>query len=263
MTHALMSYISGAKTRVGLGGGMSNIFLNNPIAVDYTKVIQWCEKNLFIVHACGLKINSDELELWYDSEDIRIAKNILGDFAPNRLKIAFGLGANHIERRYPVKKYLVALKKIINKGAAIVILGGPSEMDDAKFLEDNLPKKFVLNVVKLNLGWRIDSAIISQTDMYLGNDTGTQHVSATLKKPVIVLSRDSKDHERTMQYYCEHIRFAPYHTESIVLMPEHSLGDCAQNLQATCWAGKSHCIAQITPEEIIAAFDEMLKFVKI
>ena len=257
-THSLLAYISGAKIRVGEGGGIANIFLNNPIPVDHIKISHWCEKNLYVVKACGLKINSADLEIWYDEEDLRIAKNLLKDFAPNRIKIAFGLGANVPERKYPVEKYLIALKKIVNKGAAIILLGGPSEVDDAKFLEKNLPKKFVKNVVKFQPSWRVTSAIISQADMYLGNDTGTQHVAAALKKPVVVLSRDSKDHERVMGPYSEHIRFKAWNTKSITLMPEHSLDDCAKNLQATCWAGKPHCITQIEPSEIVAAYEKIL-----
>ena len=224
VTHSLLAYISGAKIRVGEGGGIANIFLNNPIPVDHIKISHWCEKNLYLVQACGLKINSADLEIWYDEEDLRIAKDILKDFAPNRLKIAFGLAANTGNRRYPVEKYLIALKKIVEKGASLILLGGPTEIKDAQFLEDNLPKEFVKNVAKIHLGWRVDSAIISLTDMYLGNDTGTQHIAATFKKPVIVLSRETKDRLRKFGAYCENVVFSPWQTKYITLLANYPQG---------------------------------------
>ena len=266
--HMSLSYLSGAAERFGYffepGNQLSmrKILFNHSTFLDHDKFIHSCERNLYLLQHFGLNIRSTGIEVWFSGKDVYQAKNIIKDFAPSRLKIAVGIGATVPERKYPVEKYLVAFKKIIKKGAAIIILGGPSEVDDAKFLEDNLQKKFVKNVVKVQPSWRITAAIISQTDIYLGNDTGTQHVAAALKKPVIVLSRDSKDHERTIGKYCEHIGFYPYQTKSVVIMPEHSLGDCAKDLTSNCRAGKSHCIAQIEPAEIVDAYEKMLKFVK-
>ena len=93
--------------------------------------------------------------------------------------------------------------------------------------------------------------------MYIGNDTGTQHVAAAFKKPVVVLSRDSKDLTRALNYDCEHIIFRAWKTKSIVLLPEHSLDRCAA-LKNTCWAHKPHCITQIEPAEIVKAYDNII-----
>ncbi|MBQ7628612.1 MAG: hypothetical protein IJS81_00125 [Selenomonadaceae bacterium] len=65
--------------------------------------------------------------------------------------IAAGIGANIPQRKYPVEKYLIAFREIISKGASIIILGGSAEVDDAKFLEDNLPARYIKNLVKCNL----------------------------------------------------------------------------------------------------------------
>ena len=268
ITQFIMSYISGAKYRVGIGNDIwqkqiltefGKIFLTNPIPVDHSKVVHWCDVNWYILQVYGLKISSNDLELWYDSKDLRLAQNILKDFAPNRIKVAVGIGANYRVRKYPVEKYVVALKEIIDKGAAIIILGGPSERDEAKFLEDNLPKEFVKNLVEVRAGWRVDAALISLTDIYIGNDTGTKHVAAALKKPIVTLTRDSKDHARMMGNYCEHIRFAPYGTKFIMLMPKHPIGDCAKDMYNSCLSDRPHCITQIEPEEIINAYEKILR----
>ena len=267
MTQFIMSYISGAKIRVGIGNDIwqrqiltefGRYLLTNPIHVDHLKVVHWCEVNLYILGAYGLKINSADLEVWYNSEDLRIAKNLLKDFAPNHIKISMSVGANYGARKYPVEKYVIAFREIISKGGAVIILGGASELAEAKFLEDNLPKEFVKNVVEVRAGWRVDSAVISLTDMYIGNMTGACDVAAALKKPVVTMTRDSKDHTKIMGAYCEHIRFKAWNTKSITLMPEHPIGDCAKDIRNSCISNKPHCIAQIEPAEIVSAYEKIV-----
>jgi len=87
-----------------------------------------CFINLYLLKAYGLKIKNTDLEVWFDKTDIFNAKNILKNFGENRIKIAVGIGATDIERKYPVEKYLIAFKKIISTGASIIIFGGKDEI---------------------------------------------------------------------------------------------------------------------------------------
>ena len=274
-THCVMAYVSGAKMRVGprhdiSGTGllaefpreMIQKFFTHAININHEKILHFVEKNLQVMLSCGIKGRSSELALWYDAEDVRRAQLLMKNFAAGKIKIALGIGANLPARKYPVEKYLVALKEIVSRGAAVIILGGKSELDDAKFLEENLPAESVKNFVALGVDWRTTIAAIAQTDIYIGNDTGTKHVAAALKKPVVMLSRESKDKARDFASCCEHLAFAPYRTKFIILQPEHPLGECADDLKSSCRAEKSHCIAQIEPSEIVAAYDELIKLVK-
>lgn len=259
--HTLMAYLSGAQLRLGLADGAMNGLFTHQIPIEHLKISHCCEKNLYLLKSSGLQINSTNLELWYDAEDMRRAKNILENFAPNRVKVAAGIGASIPQRQYPVEKYLIAFKEIIAKGATIIIFGGSSETFYAKFLEENLPTEFVKNVVKLNLSWRTTSAIMSLTDVYIGNDTGTQHVAAALKKPVIVISRVAKNTDKFMTTLSTEIAmFYPWQTKSIVLRPEHQLDECEERHEYIgCLANRPHCIAQIEPSEIVAAYDKIFR----
>ncbi|MBQ7476236.1 MAG: glycosyltransferase family 9 protein [Selenomonadaceae bacterium] len=271
-TSCVMSYVSGAKIRVGPSydisgtGLLANFpremigkFFTHPTFIDHEKVVHFCEKNLQLLSACGIKTRFSDLELWHDFEDVRRAQVLMKNFAQGRIKIALGIGANLPARKYPVEKYLVALKEIISRGAAVVILGGKNELNDAKFLEENLPAEYVKNFVKVGIDWRTTIGIISLTDIYIGNDTGAKHVAAALKKPVVMVSRESKDRERALPSFCEHLAFAPYRTKFIILQPEHQLGDCADDLKISCRADKPHCITQIEPLEIVSAYEKILR----
>ena len=239
---------------------ISYLFLTHPI-LNPKEIIQDCARSLYLIKAVGLTVSNTDLEFWYTLGDLYQAQNLLKGFSPNRVKVAVGLGATHLARRYPVEKYLVALKKIVEKGVSLVLLGGPTEIKDAQFLEDNLPKEFVKNLVKYQPDWRVTAAIISQTDMYLGNDTGTQHIAAALKKPVIVLSRVAEDRKEIFPDEPTEVDiYYPWQTESIIVQPKHQMGDCAVTPHYSgCDVQAPHCITQINPKDIVAAFDEMIK----
>lgn len=259
-----LTYFSGAKERIGFDiDNVQKIFFSKPIMPSLEDGVHESTVNLTLLKGIGLKVNTTHLEIWYSKKDFVTAKNLLGTFGEGRIKIAVGIGAGNPSRKYPIEKYLVAFKEIIAKGASLVIFGGPAEIDDAKFLEENLPREYVKNVVELQSSWRITTALISQVDMYIGNDTGTQHISSVLKKPVIYLNRVAKDIEKICPSSVdESKRYAPFQTHFIVLRPEHQLEECRANPTYTgCRLDEPHCITQIEPAEIVDAYEKMVSFI--
>ena len=219
--------------------------------------------NFYMLKGYGLKTGNTDTEIWFNKTDLYTARQFLKNFGEGRIKVAVGIGTSDPARKYPIEKYLAAFKQIIDKGAALVIFGGPSELDDAKFLENNLPEGFVKNFVEVGAGWRVDVAAMSLTNMYIGNFTGACDVAAALKKPVICLSRVARDIKDFYDRLNEAERYQPWGTDSIILQPEHQLEECRlkPNYQG-CTANKSHCIAQIEPSEIVDAFGKMLEVMR-
>ena len=256
--HIFLSYLSGAKKRIGYTHSpdkkdLAGIFLNHPVLFKLN-VIHSVLRNLYVLKECGLTVNRTDIEIWYGMEDTLQAQQLLKDFTPNRIKVVVCIGASTPERKYPVEKYLEALKKIIEKGASIIIVGGHSDIEDSNFLQENLPTEFVKNLTPLKLNWRVTAAVIAQTHLYIGNDTGTAHCAAAAHIPAIVLTRESEDFIKKTRL-CEYYAFYPWQTEVIRIPCKHALEGCENR---TCWAGKTHCIAQIDPDEIVSAFDEMI-----
>ena len=273
--HIFMSYLSGAKERKGYLYNVENVYIDPDLpkkqdlsTILYTKlclhpkkITHDCARNLFLLTAFGYKVENTELELWYDEEDEYKAKKLLEGFAPGKMKIIAGIGGSGQVQKYPVQKYLVAFKKIIEQNAAIIITGGSAEINDAKFLQENLPKGSVLNLVEQKIGWRTCAAIISRADMYIGNDTGVMHCAAASHLPIIYLSRCAKDRKEHFpdrptvnEVHC------PWRTKFIVLQPESQIDDCATvPYFAGCTAPVAHCITQINLEDIVSAFSEMKK----
>ena len=132
---------------------------------------------------------------------------------------------------------------------------------DAEFIEKNLPAGKVLNLAdKTTL--RETEAIISQMDYYLGNVTGIMHMAAAAQIPVLTIYRGALDKDDYIPgVFSEAQRFPPWQTKAVILRPEHAIDEC-KNLKAFygwCCHNEPHCIAQITPQEIIDGFETLEK----
>ena len=269
----LMLYISGARERIGYGLNVSNIylsdfneqdelndlFLTKPI-INPKDIISEAERNFYVLAAMNLSVKSNNIELWYNFRDFQNARRFLNNIDPQIQRIIVGIGAGGENRKYPVKQYIQTFKQIgAQSNVCFIIVGGKSEIEDAALLEKSLPTNNVLNLVnKTTL--RETAAIIAQSDMYIGNDTGTMHMASALHKPVIAIYRQSKDKDETKLkgLVSEVDFFPPYQTISIILRPEHSFGDC-QNV--VCYGGCkedfAHCITQVKPSEIVDAYHKL------
>ena len=276
--HALLlCWLSGARERIGYGTNpyenyfgkpseeetaTDNFLLTKNIVVPQS-VISDLEKSFYILDAAGFQVNQDNIELFYGSEDLIRARELLKDIPPNYKKILLGIGAGSDNRKYPVEKYLIALKEIAKKNFVFVLVGGKAELDDAAYLEKNLPRGKVLNLVgKTTL--RETEAIVSQSDFYLGNVTGVMHMAAAEKIPVLALYHEAADKENYLPgAFSEFGRYPPWQTKAVILRPDRQLDDCAVKGKIYGWCHhkeEPHCITQITPQEIVDAFEVLTTF---
>lgn len=269
----IMLYLGGVVQRVGYVNKAIQIYrgktltkendwsydlLTHPV-INPKEIVHDCARSLYIPKSFGLTIRNTNMEFWYDKTDLNTARRLLGNFGEGRIKIAAGISSNEDVRKYPLEKYLSAFKKIVKRDAALVIFGGPAELEAAEFLKKNLPKDTVKNFIEYKAGWRVDAAAMSLTDIYIGNFTGACDVAAALKKPVIALSRVAKDREKIFgNEPSEATIYYPWQTNAMVLQPEHQLEDCKTTpYHAGCHKKTAHCITQIKPNEIVDAFDKM------
>lgn len=275
----LMSFLSGAKERIGYGTipyktllpGVeipdehpalifdNEMLTKNPvIPPDWKKEV---EKHLGLLLLAGLKLEEVNMELWYDEKDFRSAEKFLSKLPPGK-KAVIGLGAGETGRQYPTEKWVPALTEINRRGINFVIVGGEGEKKSANFLYENLPEGIVLNLTGLTT-LRETEAVIAQSDFYIGNDTGVMHMSAAAGLPVLAVYREAIDKENDMAgLSSEYLRFPPWQTVNVVLRPTHALGDCANKIAyGGCSHREPHCITQIPPEEIVSAFDALCEYV--
>ena len=270
----LTIWCSGARERIGYGTNPFKSWLGDPPAevtaqdnflltknvITPQNIISDVDKNFYLLAATGFKLDKFHMELFYDAQNFQHAKELLENIPSTCKKVLLGIGASALSKKYPAEKYLVALKVLAKKNLVFVIVGGKSELDDAKFIENNLPSEKVLNLVgKTTL--RETEAVIAQTDFYVGNDTGVVHMAAANQIPCLVLYRGAQDRENILPAIInEFKRFPPYQTHALVLRPVHPLDECATlpPIFGLCRKFNSpHCITQIAPQKIVDAFEAL------
>ena len=269
----LMCWLSGAWERVGFGTNPYASWLGKPSpseefidnflltknVVTPRSAVSEVEHHFYLLEGVGLTVNQNHMELFFGAADFFNARELLKRIPPTAKKVLLGLGAGGTNRKYPVEKYLVALKELANKKLVFVIVGGKAELKDANFLEKSLPAGKILNLAgKTTL--RETEAVISQMDFYLGNVTGIMHMAAAAQVPVLTIYRGAEDKDNFLPgIFSEYQRFPPYQTKSVVLRPDHALDDC-KDLKAFygwCCHPEPHCITQVTPQEIVEGFEAL------
>ncbi|MBE8953127.1 MAG: glycosyltransferase family 9 protein [Quinella sp. 1Q7] len=269
----LMAWLSGARERIGYdtepyknffdttpkkNNTLNALLLNRMLEPSKTLTFQ-TEKHFYVLTANGYKVAQNHMELFYGAADIQRADELLENLPADCKKIVLGLGAGDANRKYPVEKLVVALRELVKKNLVFVIVGGKSELDAANYIEKNLPPEKILNLVdKTTL--RETEAVISRMDYYIGNDSGVMHIAAAAKIPVLAIYREAVDRQNVFpQYLSEFLNFPPWQTKSVVLRPAHQLDECATlpHCYGGCHHVEPHCIAQITPQEIVAGFERL------
>ena len=267
----MLAWMSGARERIGYGAypftrmgdpppyitEQNNFFLTKKI-VTPKEIMHDAAKDFYLLAAAGFKVNETHMELWYSAEDFQHTREILENIPSSTKKVLLGLGASETNRKYPVEMYLVALRELAKKDLVFVIVGGKSEINDANFIEQNLPPGRVLNLAgKTNL--RETMALVKQVDFYLGNVTGVMHMAAAAQIPCLMIYREAPEIDIILLRGSEFERFAPWQTKAIVLRPARRLGDCANlpPVYGGCRHREPHCITQITPQQIVDGFEKL------
>ncbi len=275
-TSVLLAYMSGARERIGysdtairayvkcetIDTSFETAFLTRAIT-NPPEIMHEAARDLYLLESLGMTVKDDSTEIWLEDAAANAASEKLLSLMPGHcIVVVLGIGAGRLERKYPVEQYLETVKLIVKRYGSdvrFVILGGQSEEADGDYLERNLPENVVINLVKKTTLCE-SLAIISLASLYLGNDTGLMHAAAAAGTPIVALFREAVDKENVAPgLVSEYARFAPWKARAIVLRPKHALGECAKKMlvYGGCDEPFPHCITQISPVDIAAAFEEI------
>ncbi len=265
----LLAYLSGARERFGISDHSIFAYYNEVRQVDLqwelllthpiitpTACLHEADRALYIVKSLGNEVREKHLELWLTAADMHKGAVLTADI---RSYIVLGVGAGAVNRKYPLAQWLQAMTQIYEKyRLPYVVCGGKSEAADGAYLQQRMPQGSVLNFAgKTTL--RETAALIKRAYCYLGNVTGAMHMAAALGTPLITLFREAKDRAAAPAgIFSESTRFAPWQARAVVLQPAKAKDDCLHTvIYGGCKEDYAHCIAQITSQDIVEAFDYM------
>lgn len=237
---AVLAAISGCSNRIGYcemreGSGLISKAICGSHSKDHV-----IERYLDVARYLGADVQEVEFpmpDLTEESRSIReklAAQNVTGDY------VVFVPGARWQTKEWPVEYYARLAAMITADGTAVVLAGGPDDMDKGSRIKELCPAAADLTG---QTSLRELAALIKGCAVYISADTGPLHFAAALKKPLIAMYGPTKA-DRT----------GPYGSDkaSVLLSP----AACAGCLKKACndW----HCMHDITPAMVYKVYKEKL-----
>ena len=240
---AVLAAISGCKNRIGYcemreGSGLISRAICGAHCHDHV-----IERYLDVARYLGASVSGVEFpmpDLTKESASVETklkAAGVSGDY------VVFVPGARWVTKEWPVEYYAQLAAKIAAEGKYIVLAGGPDDAPKGAKIKELAKLEAVIDLTgKTSL--RELAALIKGSIFYISADTGPLHFAAALKKPLVAMYGPTKA-ERT----------GPYGSDkaTVLLSP----AKCAGCLKKQC--GDWHCMYDITPEMVYAAYREKLE----
>ncbi len=143
-----------------------------------------------LLRLIGIEPKEDEryVQIYLSNKNKKRAKRILKD---NGIKekdiIAFQGGANWESKRWPENNFAELARKILKykPKARIILLGSPAEFDINEHIKELAGNKLINLAGKISLD--DVPAIINESRLIIGNDSGLMHIAAGVKTPCIVV----------------------------------------------------------------------------
>jgi len=212
------------------------------------------EKKLWILSLLNKEIKSNKLEIWFNDDDLNYAKQ----FIKNKKNIIIGIGGKDLNCHYPIKLFSEALNNI-NDDNHYIIVDKTDNLQDANNLTEQLKNKDVTNLAN-QLTLNQLSALISLSDLYIGNFYGIIHLVEALNKPMLLILKEANDkHNDHSGYLSLYHRYMPLSDNVHVLCPDYCIDECVEiPIFGGCVSDKAHCITQILPEEIVELYNKIM-----
>jgi len=250
--HAFTAYFSKAKNIIGYNQNDGTEKLLS-IKLRKDKIQDEVLQNLDIIKFIGGNVINNKTELWLTKEDEKYANNLLLPYKKeNKIIITLAPGASAFKRMWPKEYFLELMSLIINElgeNCYFVLPGNNKENYLGNYLGKNL--KLVLNMIgKTTL--RQAAAIISQSNLFIGNDCGLLHIASALDIPVIEISCHPFNGD--IKGANSPIRFGPWTIKKIILQPQKALSPCKDS----CISKEAHCIKQIKAIDVFQAVNSFI-----
>lgn len=213
-----ITYLSGAKKRIGYNGKGGSFFLTHQYIDDRAKRIRHeVETALEITSLAGCECSDKNLQLSVNAESVEWANSYLERNQVSEKFVLLHPGARQKYIRWHKKKYARLADEVLeNYDCDVFIVQGPGEEqlvnDVLRLIKKNVK---VLSVSELkNL-----IAVFSKASLFVGNSTGTLHIASALNIPTIGIfgSRHPLD---------SYLEWGPWSSNSVVVSKDSGCLKC-------------------------------------
>lgn len=201
------------------------------------------QRQLDLVAALGCHIEDTRLRLEISNEDRAAANALLrhAGIADDERYLLLHPGASAPSRRYPVQRWHQLLPMLAARiGLPVVLAGGPGELALTASLQAADPRCVDLAG---KTGFGMLAALVARASVLIACNSAPAHIAAATSTPVVDL------------YALTNLQHMPWQAHSRVLFQPVL---CAGCLQSICPQPHHACLAQVSPQRVVQAVQELL-----
>jgi len=246
-------YATSDKIEAWYRESMSKLF---SVIAEHRYPLHEVEKALNVLKAIDCHIKEDDTEIWYKNNQMVADMNMV-QIRELRKKfdylIAIGLTSQSSARTWSPQKYKELFGKIDDKfSVCFLLFGDTNAQKEASIAFDD---KCCLDFTgKTNLNDVMQ--LMSICDIYLGSNTGLEHIAAAMKKPVVEISV-------AFPWADDNVGLSPqncgaWKTKHVVVCPAVPQDEaCAKT--GFCVNDSPHCINNVSVESVYNVLSGFLK----
>ena len=179
----IMMFIIGAPYRISFDKSNIGTFHTSTVEFDYSLPI--LRQNLSLLERCGLNVTEHEIKLQIPEKDKIYAQRVLGD--KDKPVISIDPAATWMAqyRMWPLENYVMLVREIAkNVNCSIILLG---DKKSRKYNDIICKESNNRSVINMSGETTISqaAALIQQSNLFIGNDSGLLHIANALSIPSI------------------------------------------------------------------------------
>ncbi len=246
---AIITFIAGIKERVGYNTDARGLLLTRSIPVnkDILK-LHHIKYYLNLLKDYGISTEYKLPWLYLELSERLIARKLMSHL--KRPLIGLNPGATYgSAKRWPSRKFAGIIEKVLNDiGGSIILFGSQKETETTNEIINMISPDIVDKSNLLNLSGRTTlrelSALISECDMLLTNDSGPMHISYAVGTNVAALFGSTDDSLTGPPDFDQNAEFG---FKKTIFKKDI---DCSPCFKRSCRYGHLRCMEEITEEEV-------------
>lgn len=236
----MVALASSAPIRIGERRGAWTRAWTRLVEVDPTAHIVACNKAIGL--AAGVEAGDSPRFTPNDRERAAAEELVPGE----KPSIALAPGSNRsiAHKRWPVEKFGLLAVGLRERGARVIVLGGPDEHEIGHRIRSHAGGRDVVDLIgATDVGTA--AGVLSRCRAAIGNDGMILHLAAAVGIPTVTIFGPS-----------DHRRFAPRNPRGVVVRRELPCSPCDDRRGHRC--AERHCLQAIEVDDVLGALDGVL-----
>jgi heptosyltransferase-2 len=251
---AFISLFAGIPERIGYKRDWRGFLLTKAVPVSKDVLNQHqLYYYLGLLKSAGIAASDIQPYIFLTDDEREWARNIIDSSLPEHHLPLIGINPGATfgsAKRWPSEKFAGVINKIINElNGRVIIFGSPAEIEIANEIAEMARAQTTENAGRILMmagktSLRGLTALISECDSFISNDSGPMHIASALLMPIVAIF-GSTDRAATGP-------FGQPHKVISKNLP------CAPCMKRECPKKHLKCMHDITEDEVFDALKEML-----